>query len=192
MSEEMAAEIWIGGKVAASLVPGLCAAIAQQYVSLEWGDSPFCPGTAKELLAACRENDQEVRLLWLCDHQARFGELEHLEQFLREHQIAFTRRGDGKYEYDPLIAEYRPQEGLFVVLSANHVGEAVVPAYALASVETALTEAVRLAQADERQKACSLAETALQALRERLPPKLPPLEPFEIAVDQPPEASHGQ
>jgi len=179
MSEQMGAEIWIGGKVTASLVPGLCSAIAQQHVSLEWGDSPFCPTTPEELLEACRENEQDVRLLWLCDDQARGGEFEELEQFLREQRISFTRRGDGKYEHEPLIAEYRPQEGLFV-LSANNLGEAVIPAYELAAVETSLAEAVQLAHGNEKERAWPMVESALQGLREKLPPKLAPLEPFEI------------
>jgi hypothetical protein len=191
MSEQMAAEIWIGGKIAASLVPGLCAAIAKEYVSLEWGDSHFRPSTADELLAACRENEQDVRLLWLCDDQARWGEFEDLEQFLREHDIAFTRRSDGRYEYEPAIAEYRPNEGVFV-LAANNSGEVVIPAYELATVETSLAEAVQLAHGNEKEKAWPLVESALRVLREKLPPKLPALEPFEITADQPQEVRHGE
>ena len=56
MSDRMSAEIWIGGKVAASLVPALCRAITHERVSLEWGDASFCPTSAEEL-EACRKND---------------------------------------------------------------------------------------------------------------------------------------
>ena len=54
----MSAEIWIGGRVPAPLAPALCRAIAQQCVSLEWGEACFRPETVEELQNACQTNDE--------------------------------------------------------------------------------------------------------------------------------------
>jgi hypothetical protein len=58
-------EVSIGDTIRADQVPGLCKAIADECVSLEWGDAYFRPETAEDLLAACQKFDG-VRLLWLC------------------------------------------------------------------------------------------------------------------------------
>ena len=47
MSERMPAEVWIGGSIAPSLASDLCAAIAQQVVSVEWGDEFIRPDSSR-------------------------------------------------------------------------------------------------------------------------------------------------
>ncbi len=101
MSEYMSAEIWLGGPIAQRLIPGLCKVITEQNVATDWGDGQFRPGTADDLLAACTENGEGVRLLHLLDDQARWGQFELLEAFLRRHKIGYTRRSEGKWEYVP-------------------------------------------------------------------------------------------
>ena len=54
MSDRIPAEIWIGGKVAASLVPDLCAAIVDEGVCLEWGGPRVDPTGPDDLIAAIK------------------------------------------------------------------------------------------------------------------------------------------
>ena len=111
MSETIAAEIRIGGKVVASLVPPLCQRIAREAVALDWGEGRFSPKTKEDLLEA-REDRDGVLFLCLCDDQARLGEFAELEAFLRGHGIAFDRLSDAKYEYIAQVASFRPGMGL--------------------------------------------------------------------------------
>jgi hypothetical protein len=179
MSDRISAEIWIGGNIPEAIVPDLCAAITDEGVALEWAESSFQPKTVGDLRTSLRENDKHVRLLWLCDDQASWGQFENLERFLREHQIPFTRRTEGRYEYDPEIVEYRPVYGA-ITLAANHAGQPTVVAADLEPVEHLLDVAIKLAETDSGANIVSLMQTALKLLREQLPRPLPPLEPFSI------------
>jgi len=111
MSEHIATEIWIGGRIPQSLVLRLCEAIRREGVSLEWGDAFFQPCTAGDLLAVRKADDREVPLLWLCDDQARWGQFEAMEEFLRSEGIAFNRRSDAKSEYDGELVMFRQGVG---------------------------------------------------------------------------------
>ena len=179
MCDHISAEIWIGGNIPEGIVPAFCTAITDDGVALEWGESSFPPKTAGDLKTSLRENDKHVRLLWLCDDQASWGQFENLERFLREHQIPFTRRTEGRYEYDPEIVEYRPVYGA-ITLAANHAGQPTVVAADLEPVEHLLDAAIKLAETDSGANIVSLMQTALTLLREQLPRPLPPLEPFSI------------
>ena len=59
MSERIAAEIEIGGKVRRKIAEELCGVIAAQCVSLDWGEAQFRPATVDELLAA-RDESEDV------------------------------------------------------------------------------------------------------------------------------------
>jgi hypothetical protein len=179
MSQRMAAEIWIGGKVAASLVPDLCGAIAHEGVSLEWGDAPFRPTTPEDLHKALRENDRGVPLLWLCDNQASWGQFDTLEAFLQEHGIPYTRRSEGAGQYDPELVEFRPRHEP-VSLSTNTAGEPVVLASGLEPVDNLLAAALELEQRRSTVDCWSLVKTAYRILHEQQPLVWAPLEPFEI------------
>ena len=179
MSDRMSAEISIGGKVPASLVPLLCRAIASESVSLEWGDACFCPTSAEELEEACRKNDESSSVLWLCDVEAAWGEFERLESFLAEHRIPYTRRREGKYEYEPLVVEYRPGMEKALVLKADNAGQLVAPVEELMVAETKLAKAIQQVRNGLPTSLDSL-EAALDLLRKSLPPSVPPLEPFQI------------
>ena len=86
MSERMAAQIWIGGKVPTQLVDGLCGEIDAEGVALDWGAGRFAPKTAEELLQA-RVDCEGAAVLYLCDEQASWGRFDSLEGFLQEHGI---------------------------------------------------------------------------------------------------------
>ncbi len=90
MSERMAAQIWIGGKVPAQLVPELCGEIDAEGVALDWGGARFAPKTEAELLKA-RVDYDGAAVLYLCDEQASWGRFDSLEGLLQEHGIPFTR-----------------------------------------------------------------------------------------------------
>jgi len=182
MSDRIPAEIWIGGKIAASLVPGLCAAITDEGVSLEWGDARVDPTGADDLTAAIKANHQGVRLLWFCDDQAGYGEFDTLELFLQEHEIPFTRQSAGRYEYDPERVEFRTRTGRADIIT-NRSGATVVLASSLIALEATLTKALQFARSGEAKRAMTAVRTAKRQLRQVLPPSVPPLPPFEIVPD---------
>ena len=141
MSERMAAEIWIGSKIADSLVPDLCDAIVSQGVSTEWGGGGFEPSTAEDLMEAVKPNRDNVPLLWLCNDEATWGEFSSLEGSLKEHQIAFTRVSEGKYEYDPEMIVYRPATGQ-IEIATDSSGEPMVPVSPFVAAEAELSKVV--------------------------------------------------
>jgi hypothetical protein len=178
MADCMAAEIWIGGPVPASLVPELCAAISEQSVALEWGEPIFEPGSGDDLMAVRRERDGTL-LLWLCDNEARWGEFDSLELFLREHNIPFTRKSDGGYEYDPEMIEFRPGREAEQVLT-DKWGELVVAVSLLNELKAGLDA---IESAPTRTEMIEQIQAVRRLVEKRLPPMLPPLETFEIVAD---------
>ncbi len=178
MADYIAAEIRIGGQIRQDLVPGLCKAIREECVSLDWGDACFVPDSAAELIGGCQDHNG-VRLLSLCDDQASYGQFETLEKFLIEAGICFQRHSDAKYEFDAEIIEFRPGLGQ-VAFGSNNNGEFLVPLEKLTCVATAIDKATETAEG----------QTALELLRrlrhlqhlahESLPTVVPPLDAFEI------------
>jgi hypothetical protein len=178
MPDRLSTEIWIGGDIPQQLVSELCQVIHAEGVALDWGARPFQPQTAEDLQASV----PTAETLRLCDEQAAWGCLEQLEKFLQEHRIAFRRRCEGRYEFEPELAEYRPGYGL-VTLETNAGGYPVVLALDLVPVRHLLEAALNAADGQPNSRLLSLVQTALKVLREQLPPELPPLEPFRIVRD---------
>ncbi len=179
MSEYMSAEIWLGGRISKRLVPRLCKAIAEQNVAVDWGDSQFCPTTAVDLLSACTENSEGVRLLHLCDDQSRWGEFETLETFLRRHRIGYSRRSEGKWEYEPSRIEFRPP-GRLLVFTTNHAGEVVVPVSKLLSLSKDLSKLLESPATGSPTRQHQALRAVTRRLRKALPVEIPPLGPFEF------------
>jgi hypothetical protein len=179
MSERMVAEIWIGGKIAASLVPDLCEAIADEGVSTEWGGGGFEPATAHDLLKAVKPNRDKVPLLWLCNGEATWGEFSSLEAFLQDRQIAFTRVSEGKYEYDPEMLVYRPSTGR-IEIATDSSGEPMVPISPFVAVEAELSKVVDAVPVASLRTILRAIRSARNTLRCALPPTFSPLEAFEI------------
>jgi hypothetical protein len=181
----MAAEIWIGGKVTLSQAAELAKTIVREHVSLEWGEAPFQPQDATDLLDVRSELDGAL-VLHLCDDQACGGQLQSLEELLIAEKIPFRRISEGKYEYDPEYAEYRPDLEWPSVRSwiANHSGEPVVPVSCLRLVVDRIRKAVH--QDKDRLARIKGADFELTAL---LPPETPPLPAFEVhdATSPPPK-----
>jgi len=187
MSDRIPAEIWIGGRITASLVPGLCAAVTDEGVSLEWGNARIRPSGTDDLADALKENAQGVRLLWFCDDEASCGEFDILESFLREHQIPFTRHSAGRYEYDPETVHFRPGQGV-TTCPTNSAAQPVVEVEEITPVENLLAAAIELRQHGSSLDCWSLVLVARQLLRDRVSADVPPLEPCEIEMPRTPIA----
>jgi hypothetical protein len=177
MADRMGGQIWIGGKVPRALVPELCCLINNEGVSLEWGGGNFSPGSEDDLLEACNEDG----VLWFCDDQARWGEFEELEPFLREHKLAFTRRTEPKYEYDGELVDFRPSV-VDECVTIDGSGNPMIKASELNSVKNALERAWKTSGAPgASMPAVRGVLSATRTLLARvLPKEVPPLEPFEI------------
>ena len=181
MSERIAAEIQIGGKVRRSVAEELCGVIATERVSLEWGGSPFKPRTVDELLAARHDNGDGLLTLRLYDDEASWGEFDDLEEFLREHKIPFVRYTEGKYDYDPEVVGFHPTCGHVQELT-DHNRNPTLQAAALKPIANSLARIL----AGMRNGKLETAKLQLKLqrlhgkLRKCLPPDVPALETFEI------------
>jgi hypothetical protein len=190
MSERMAAQIWIGGRLSANQADELCGAIATEGVSVEWGGGQFSPSTPQDLLQARDEHD-DSQVLRLCDDQASWGEFNDLESFLQEHAIPYTRQSEGGGGYNGEIVEYRPgSDPVCIPVDAN--GSPTVDVEPMRRVAEALDVAIKRLDAGEVRKATLRLKRAQQSLREQLPPDIPPLPSLEIEGYQLPEENHGQ
>jgi len=181
MADYMPGEIWIGGRIAAALVTDLCAAISREGVALEWGDCDFAPATAEDLLEAVRPNQSGVRLMRLCNSQARWGEFATLERFLEAHRVAYTRFSAGQQDYDHEKVEFRPNTGRVEMVS-NSQWEPVVTASRLRGLDSTLVRAAESARSGFMETTLRLVQSARRSLQESLPGEMPPLVPFEIVA----------
>jgi hypothetical protein len=171
----MAAEIWIGGKLRRSLleefpVSDLC---------LEW-DQGRLKSTSEADITAARNEDG---LLHFADVEAAWGEFQELESWLREHNLPFRRHSEGKYEHSPELVEFRPdlkgKRNRQVYTLTTPEGDPVV---SVAEIEKVTDRMAKLAANTNKPAAQRLRawEGLLAKLVRVLPPKLPPLPPFEI------------
>jgi hypothetical protein len=178
MSEPISTEISIGGQIPAKLVPGLCKAIVEEQVALDWCEGHFKPEWADDLLAACQEQDG-VRVLWLCDNEANYGRLDVLTGFLEREKIAYRLKSDARFDIDAEVIQYRPGIGR-VSYDSNSGGQPLIPLVTMMAVATAIDQAANTA---ERQTALELLRrfrNIQQLMHEAMPVVVPPLEPFEI------------
>ena len=100
MADRMAAEIWIGGTLRRSLLEEF----PISDLRLDWDNNCLASSAEADILAA-RDEDG---LLHFADVEAAWGEFEELEGWLREHNLPFRRRSEGKYEHMPELVEFRP------------------------------------------------------------------------------------
>jgi hypothetical protein len=153
MSEPIPSEIWIGGSIHRELVPGLCKAIAEQGVALDWGDAYFRPETPEELLSA-RQDQDGVRLLCLYDYQANYGQFAALEAFLEREKVSYRRHSDARSDLDAEVVEYRSDVGQ-VSYQSDNIGQPLVP----------LSTMTRIAAAVDATANTAEGQTALELLR---------------------------
>lgn len=179
MADYMTAQITIGGGLPRRLVPGLCAAITKEGLSLEWGEARFCPQSAQELLEVRCEVDGRLYLR-LCDDDAAYGEFDQLEAFLFRHGIPYDRQSEGKYEYDPVVVFFRPPHDP-VALLATSAGRVVTPAAPLWSL-AARFSAAQIRRSTNGAKALA---AFVRQFKRALPPQPPPLHDCEILTSRP-------
>lgn len=178
MSDYSAAEIWIGGKVSASVARELCQAISIACLSLEWGDASFTPTSADDLVAACKEREG-VKLLWLCNDRARWGQLDDLEAFLVDQRIAFDRISEAGCEYHAERVSFRP--GQKPVRAAIHrTGVAVASGAVLESVRNQFDALIGQFTQGNIERGVAMLRRLRRFVRQQTPKVLPGLTPFEI------------
>jgi len=175
MSDRMAAEIWIGGKLRRSLLEEFPIA----DLCLDWDENrPKSTGEAD--LRATRDEDG---LLHFADAEANWGEFQELEAWLKEHRIPFRRFSEGKYEYPAEIVAHRPdlkgkryQHGYTL---ATPEGKPVV---LVAEIEKVINRMARVAVNQKRSPTQRVQawEKLFRALLRVIPPQLPALPRFEI------------
>lgn len=124
MSDYMPGKMLIGGEIPKALVNALCDAICNANVYTDFGEYGFNPEGEQDLMA----NLDESGRIRICDDQAKYGEFMELEAFCVKNGIDFDRQSDGKYEYNPVLVQFRrgmtePEEKL-----TNNDGDVVVEA----------------------------------------------------------------
>jgi len=102
MSDRIAAEIVIGGKLKRANLDEFLKAVKDQGVSLEWGDKFFEPTGEKDLL-----DGVSGEVLVLRDDQAPWGEFEDLEKACRETGLSYDRSAEARYEFDGEVVRWR-------------------------------------------------------------------------------------
>ena len=175
MADRMAAEIWIGGKLLRSLVESM----PISDLRVDWENTPLASSDEVDILAARNEDG----LLHFADAEIAWGEFQELEDWLREHIVPFRRRTEGKYEHTPELVEFRPDlkgtrnRDVYAITSPEGA-----PMVFASEVETITTRMAKLA--DDRKRSATQRVQAWEKLFHKLtlvlPPKLPPLPPFEI------------
>jgi hypothetical protein len=104
MYDNFYAEIAIGGKIKEDLIPGLLARLSVKSIDYLKSESPYL------LYDNC---------------EARYGQFEEAEEFLRRHKIPYNRESAGYAEFTPEISRYRPETGLHIY-EVLHDGTMVV------------------------------------------------------------------
>ena len=175
MADRMAAEIWIGGKLPRSLLENF----PISDLRLDRDHNRLRSSTEADILAA-RDEDG---LLYFADDEAAWGEFEELEGWLREHNLPFQRHAEGKYEHPAETIEFRPdlrgKRNRNVYVTTSPEGAPMVFA---SDIEAITTRMAKLA-ADRKRSTTQRLQSWAKLLRKLtliLPPKLPPLPPFEI------------
>lgn len=114
---------------------------------------------------------EESGYLCGCDHQARYGMFEELEEACRNAGIGYRRHSSAKYEYDAEIVEWRPgMESPVVFLSDDDRKINILGSIA--------REAIGLIENGNPNDAVNL-------LKNHLGDNIPPLEPLKIIDNAP-------
>lgn len=161
MADYFWAEIEIGGPIRRSLVTRL----------RELMKEPAANYSADEVLTANLKQlfsdfDPATGYLHLEDPDARYGQFEELEEFLRGEDVGYNRRSDGKYEFTPEEARFRAGMAQPAIRYMTHEFAPVVS-------QREAEQARQLLEAGH-------ASDALVKLRELVGPTLADLPPLQI------------
>ena len=163
MSARYSTWIRIGGSLERSRAERLIKAIRADFARLDWGEPPFPPTNADELLAA--RTGEHLRL---CDEEARYGESNAIELACRELGLAYRRHSEAWCGEDAILVDWRPgmTEPLVRVASNEGGDEALVS-------EERVCEALGLLEAGQT-------VAGIAALR-MLCPVVPEIPPFVLS-----------
>jgi hypothetical protein len=103
MSERFATNVEIGGDIPRSLIASLAEAIESAGLGLEWGDTSSTKDLRKALLGCDGKSTLHVKATELAG-----GDIDPLDKYCVSHGIAFTKRVDGKCEYNGVIHWWHP------------------------------------------------------------------------------------
>lgn len=181
MSDYIAAYIRIGGAVPQRLVDPLCKAIAQQHLSLDWGDARFVPTGAEDLLDV-RTNVYGADVLQLYNDDAPWGEFMDLEKFLVENGIGFDRFHEAKFDTNARLTQFRPG-GKRVDFNTSVEGHVVVPLRDVQHLRDELQKVHALLQKKRHEQGAQTLQDALESLATRLVEPSPPLPALEIVAE---------
>ena len=146
MSERFCAHIRIGGRLDRSSIEPFVKAICEAQVSLDWGDAPFEPATAEDLVEVLREG-----WLWFYDTDARYGEFTSLEGTCRRLGLSYQRHSEAWCSYDAELADWRPgMDKPLVRPCSNEDGDIVFVA------SNCVKEAIQLLESEHSQQALDL------------------------------------
>lgn len=171
MADYFPGAIQIGGALPRHLAPALAEVITAASALAERTEAPEILRTVDDLLLAV---DPESRALRLYNHEASYGCFSALEDWLREHGIAYDRQSHARYEFDGQAASFRLGIGL-VERTATQDGAPTTPLDDLRPVRELLTAALA-------EPTTARVKSALDALEIATGPDVPPLEPF-VLVD---------
>jgi hypothetical protein len=175
MGEYYPGEITIGGKVPAALLEEFLGEVESTgALGGDYEGSPFDAKTAEELREALDQSGH----LTIVNEEARFGQFEVLEGFLREHGIPFDRHSDARYEWDAENVMFRPGMRRPVEVASNSDGDDLMGVKKLRPVAK---ELARLATARmPKDKMLAAVRKASRRLNKLLPPEVEPLPALEI------------
>ena len=177
MVQHAAAQITIGGWISRALVPGLLQVLAKERASLDWGDRPFTPSTAEELLGERRIIDGEL-VLQLCDPEARDGRFDTLETYLRKRKIPFDRRTEAGFDAAATLTVFRPEDDLRTFRTDGDT--CLVAAEPLWDLYDSLSQLRRQLRRGARGNVRDHFESLLAAFQQAVPPRPEPLPALEI------------
>ena len=180
MADYVAAHITIGGLVSERLVSKLCDVVCRQGVSLDWGESDFCPKTADDLREACRLV-AGAKVLRLYGDEVAYGNFDLLQEFLVNHGLPFDRWHESKYEIPCELMIYRPGMDLRFFLT-NLQGEIVVRAEPLSGLPDLLQQAQNLLRSRGKQPTLQTLRRCQHLVAEHLPPAISPVPALQIVA----------
>lgn len=181
MSDHFAASITIGGPIPQRLVEPLCQAIAQERLSLEWGDAPFKPASAQDLLDACT-NIHAADVLQLCDEHAPWGEFVDLEKFLIAQGIAFDRSHEAKFDVNARLSQFRAG-GKLISFNTSVEGHVVVPLRDALCLRNDVRKACELLAKKRSEPAERKLQSALEGFARLVVEPAAPLSALQIVAD---------
>ena len=156
MADRMAAEIQIGGIIQRADLEAFHAACCGQGVGLAWDEA-----MPDELADFIREIPADEPVI-LRDNEARYGELDELEEFCREHHLSYRRHSDAKYEWAAQIVWWTPGMEDLGHTESDNDGAVLLPAAEISAALQGGSDAEKLAK-------------VAAALAQHVPADIPPL-----------------